>query len=53
MKHYSKPNLKDLKVWGSITYSKDYTAKKLNPRARPSNLVGFRENQYKLMDLNT
>ena len=44
MKHYSKPNLKDLKVWGSITYSKDYTAKKLDLRARLSILVDFKEN---------
>ena len=53
IKYYSKFNLKSLKVWGSITYSKDYTAKKLDLRARPSILVGFRENQYKLIDLNT
>ena len=44
MKYHSKPNLKGLKVWGLIAYSKDYTAKKLDPRARPSILVGFREN---------
>ena len=53
MKHHSKPNLKSLKVWGSIAYSKDYTAKKLDSRAKPSILVGFKENQYKLMNLNT
>ena len=53
MKHHSKFNLKSLKVWGLIAYSKDYTAKKLNSKVRPSILVSFRENQYKLMDLNT
>ena len=53
MKHHFKPNLKSLKVQGSIAYSKDYTAKKLDPRARPSILVNFEENQYKLMNLNT
>ena len=44
MKYYSKPNLKSLKVWGLIAYSKDYIVKKLDPRARPSILVSFKEN---------
>ena len=44
MKYHFKPNLKSLKVWGSIAYSKDYTVKKLDLRAKPSILVGFEEN---------
>ena len=45
-----KPDISQLKVWGSVAYKKDYTAKKLEPRAYKYILVGYGPNQYELLD---
>ncbi len=53
IKYGKKPNLENIKIWGSIAYNRIDNAKKLDKRAKPYILVGYNSNQYKLLDLKT
>ena len=53
VRYNKKPKIAYIKIWGSIAYNKIDNAKKLDPRAKPNILIGYGNNQYKLMDLNT
>ena len=53
--HNTKPNITNIKVFGSIAYYKDKAIglKKLDPRAKKAILVGFGNNLYRLYDVNS
>ncbi len=53
MKYGKKPNLENIKIWGSIAYNRINNAKKLNKRAKSYILIDYNSNQYKLLDLIT
>ena len=53
IKYKTKPKINNIKIWGSLAYSLNYKAKKLDPRAKPSILIGYGSNQYKLLELST
>ena len=55
LKYGQKPDISNIRVWGSICYRKmpEKQLKKLDPRAKPYILVGYGSNQYKLLDPNT
>ena len=46
-----KPDISNIRIWGSITFKKEpkQLLKKLDPRANAYILVGYGENQYKLI----
>jgi len=49
-----KPNLNNIKIWGSIAYYLNKTQTiKLEPRAKKAILVGFNNINYKVLDLKT
>ena len=50
-KYDQKPDLKNIKIWGSIAWKKEKLAKKLDSRAKKSILIGYGSNQYKLLQL--
>ena len=52
-KYKTRPKINNIKIWGSLAYSLNYKAKKLDPRAKPSILIGYGSNQYKLLELST
>lgn len=54
LKHRSKPDLANIKIWGSIAYSLDKRneVKKLDPRTNAYVLIGYGSNQYKLLDIS-
>ena len=51
----TKPDITNIKVFGSIAYYKDKATglKKLDPRAKKAILVGFGKNLYRLYDINS
>ena len=52
LKFGHKPNLKHIKIWGSLAYSLINKPKKLDPRAKPTILIGYEaSNLYKLLDV--
>ena len=53
--HNTKPDITNIKVFGSIAYYKDKTTglKKLDPRAKKAILVGFGNNLYRLYNINS
>ena len=53
--HNTKPDITNIKVFGSIVYYKDKATglKKLNPRAKKAILVGFGNNLYRLYNINS
>ena len=53
--HNTKPDITNIKVFGSIAYYKDKATglKKLDPRAKKAILVGFRNNLYRLYNINS
>ena len=53
VRYNKKPDINNVKIWGSIAYNQIEKAKKLDIRAKPNILIGYGNNQYKLMDLNT
>ena len=53
VRYNKKPKITHIKIWGSIAYNKIDDFQKLDPRAKPNILIGYGNNQYKLMDLNS
>jgi hypothetical protein len=53
LKYNKKPNISHIKAWGSLAYK--YIAKeqriKLDKRATPYYLIGYRHNQYKVLNI--
>src|SRR6185312_8031625 len=54
LKYNSKPNISNIRVWGSITYykNKGSNIKKLEPKANKGILIGYSQNQYRIWDFN-
>jgi len=54
LKYNSKPNISNIRVWGSITYykNKGNNIKKLEPKANKGILIGYSQNQYRIWDFN-
>lgn len=52
-KYNKKPDYSIIRIFGSIAYYRHYKLKKLDSRARKAILVGFGQNQYKLLDLES
>ena len=50
LKFNKKPDISNLKIWGSIAYRKDPHAKKLDPKVIMGILIGYGSNQYKILD---
>ena len=48
-----KPNISNIRVWGSITYykNKGNNIKKLEPKANKGILIGYGQNQYRIWSL--
>ncbi len=44
LRNSTKPLINHIKLYGSLAYSKDYKAKKLEPRAKPTILIGYGSN---------
>ncbi len=44
LRNSTKPLINYIKLWGSLAYSKDYKAKKLELRAKPTILIGYGSN---------
>ena len=55
LKFGHKPNLKHIKIWGSIAYSLVNKSKKLDSRAKPTILIeyGSASNLYKLLNVTS
>ena len=55
LKYGKKPDLKNIKIWGSLAYKREPTEliSKLDSRAKPYYLVGYGSNQYKLLNPET
>ena len=51
LKYGRIPNFKNIKIWDSLTYSLINKSKKLNSRAKPTILVEYDSNLYKLLDI--
>ena len=53
LRYNEKPNISNIKVWGSITYykNKGNNIKKLEPRANKGILIGYGQNQYRIWNL--
>jgi hypothetical protein len=53
LKYKTKPDISNIKVWGSITYykNKGNNIKKLEPRANKGVLIGYGQNQYRIWDI--
>ena len=53
LKNKEKPNISNIKVWGSIAYykNKGNKIKKLDSRANKGVLIGYGQNQYRIWDL--
>jgi transposase InsO family protein len=47
------PDLSSVRIWGSVAYTKSYSAKKLDEKCNKCVLVNYGENQYKLLDPET
>ena len=49
-----KPNIKDIRIWGSRAYRKDYNpSSKLAPKALLGCLVGYGSNSWKIYDISS
>ena len=46
----SKPNISNVKIWGSIAYKREPLVKKLDSRATLHLLIGYGSNQYKVAE---
>ena len=48
-----KPDISNIRVWGSIAYykNKGTNIKKLEPRANKGYLIGYGQNQYRIWDI--
>ena len=52
LKFGHKPNLKHIKIWGSLAYNLINKSKKLDSRAKPTILIGYEaSNLYKLLNV--
>ena len=51
--HRTKPDLTNIKKWGSVAYLKIVKTKKLDEKAIKKYLIGYGSNQYKLLDPDT
>ena len=51
LKYGCIPNLKNIKIWGFIAYTLINKPKRLDFRAKPTILVGYGSNLYKLLDI--
>jgi len=48
-----KPNIANIRVWGSIAYKKEPKTSKLAPKATPHILIGYKGPNYRLIKPNT
>ena len=55
MKLGKKPNISNIKIWGSLAYQRlpNQVLNKLDPRSKPCYLIGYGSNQYKLLDFTS
>ena len=51
--HRTKPDLANIKKWGSVAYLKVAQTKKLDEKAIKKYLIGYGSNQFKLLDPET
>jgi hypothetical protein len=53
LKYNTKPDISNIRVWGSIAYykNKGNNIKKLDPRANKGLLIGYGQNQYRIWDI--
>jgi hypothetical protein len=53
LKYNTKPDISNIRVWGSLTYykNKGNNIKKLEPRANKGYLIGYGQNQYRIWDI--
>ena len=53
LKYNMKPDISNIRVWGSIAYykNKGNNIKKLEPRANKGYLIGYGQNQYRIWDI--
>ena len=47
-----QPNIADIRIFGSLVYSKTPNIKKLDEKSKKGCLVGFRSNQFKILDIS-
>ena len=55
MKNNTKPDISNIKIWGSVVYYKDKTNNnnsKLKPKAKRGILIGYGQNQYRIWDID-
>lgn len=54
LKTGTKPDISNIRTWGSLTYKKEpkELLSKLDNRASPYYLIGYGSNQYKLLDIS-
>jgi hypothetical protein len=49
-KNKAKPDISNIRVWGSLSYKREPITKKLDPRAGIYILIGYGSNQFRLLD---
>ena len=52
-RYQKQSNLSNIRIWSSLTYSKEHLVKKLNVCAKSCILIDYDASQYKLFDLRT
>jgi hypothetical protein len=48
-KYGHKPDISNIRIWGSKAYKKEAIRRKLNPKVSEYTLIGYGSNQYRLL----
>jgi hypothetical protein len=52
-KYGTKPDISNIRIWGSIAHKKEEIRRKLDPKTKEFILVGYGSNQYRLLNPKT